>query len=340
MLQRLEELTNLYGVSGNEGSVRKYIKEKVQSYADEMWVDNLGNLFVHKKGNGKKVVVCAHMDEVGMIVRGIRDDGLIVYQCPDVDPRCAVSKRVVIGPNNIKGVIGAKAIHLQTDEEFESALPHEKLYIDIGAKDKADAQKHVKKGDFICFETKFERFGNGCIKAKALDDRAGCAILIEMLRQDYDCDFYAVFTVQEERGLRGAKVVSYALNPDIALVLEGTVANDMPDSLSHQTVTNVGQGAAITVMDGATITLPKMVKALIETAKKHNIPHQMRKGTKGGTDAGALHRAGAGTVTGGISVPCRYIHSSISVCSEQDVTNAFKLADAFIKDKKYEEVLS
>lgn len=340
MLQRLEELTNLYGVSGNEGSVRKYIKEKAKAHADEMWTDNLGNLFVHKKGNGKKIVACAHMDEVGMIVRGIRDDGLIVYQCPDVDPRTVVSKRVVIGPDNVKGVIGAKAIHLQTDEEFESALPHEKLYIDIGAKDKADAQKHVKKGDFICFDTKFERFGSGCIKAKALDDRAGCAVLLEMLAQNYDCDFYAVFTVQEERGLRGSKVVSYALDADLALVIEATVANDMPDSLSHQTVTNVGLGAAISVMDGATIVLPKMVNALIDTAKKHNIQYQMRKGAKGGTDAGSIHKAGKGMIVGGISVPCRYIHSPISVCSEEDIKNVFKLADAFIKDKKYEEVLS
>ncbi|MBQ9832466.1 MAG: M42 family metallopeptidase [Clostridia bacterium] len=340
MLQRLEELTNLCGVSGDEGSVRAYIKEQAAPYADEMWVDNMGNLFVHKKGNGKKIVVCAHMDEVGMMVRGIRDDGLLVYQAPDIDAGVVVSKRVLIGKNKVPGVIGAKAIHLQTDEEFEKIMPHEKLYIDIGAKDKADAEKHVKKGEYICFDTKFERFGDGLIRAKALDDRTGCAIILEMLKQDYDCDFYAAFTVQEERGLRGASVVAYALEGDLTLIIEGTTANDMPKVPSHKSVTTVGDGAAITIMDARTITLPKMVNALKETAQKHDIPYQMRKGTKGGTDAGVIHKAGKGSITGGISVPCRYIHSTISVCSEQDFVNAFRLADAFIKDKKYEEVLS
>lgn len=340
MLGRLEALTNLCGVSSNEKTVRAYIKEQAQPFADEMWTDNLGNLFVHKKGEGRKIVACAHMDEVGAIVRGIRDDGLIVYQCPDIDSRTVVSKRVVIGNDEVQGVIGAKAIHLQTDEEFERALSHENLYIDIGARDKAEAAKYVKRGDLVCFTTKFSCNENGMIKAKALDDRTGCAVLLEMLKQDYDCDFYAVFTVQEERGLRGAQVVSYTLNPDLALVIDGTTALDMPDMPSHKMITKVGEGAAVSVMDMRTIYNPKMVKALVETAEKHGIKYQMRKGAKGGTDAGAIQSAVTGCITGGISIPCRYIHSPVSVCSKADLESVFALADAFIKDKKYEEVLS
>lgn len=340
MLGRLEALTNLYGVSSNEKKVRAYIKEQAQPFADEIWTDNLGNLFVHKKGNGRKIVACAHMDEVGAIVRGIRDDGLIVYQCPDIDSRTVVSKRVVIGNDEVHGVIGAKAIHLQSDEEFERALSHENLYIDIGARDKAEAAKYVKRGDLVCFTTKFSCNENGMIRAKALDDRTGCAVLLEMLKQDYDCDFYAVFTVQEERGLRGAQVVSYTLNPDLALVIDGTTALDMPDMPSHKTITKVGEGAAVSVMDMRTIYNPKMVKALVETAEKHGIKYQMRKGAKGGTDAGAIQSAVSGCITGGISIPCRYIHSPVSVCSKADLESVFALADAFIKDKKYEEVLS
>ncbi|MBQ2661055.1 MAG: M42 family metallopeptidase [Clostridia bacterium] len=340
MLGRLEALTNLCGVSSNEKTVRAYIKEQAQPFADEMWTDNLGNLFVHKKGEGRKIVACAHMDEVGAIVRGIRDDGLIVYQCPDIDSRTVVSKRVVIGNDEVQGVIGAKAIHLQTDEEFERALSHENLYIDIGARDKAEAAKYVKRGDLVCFTTKFSCNENGMIKAEALDDRTGCAVLLEMLKQDYDCDFYAVFTVQEERGLRGAQVVSYTLNPDLALVIDGTTALDMPDMPSHKMITKVGEGAAVSVMDMRTIYNPKMVKALVETAEKHGIKYQMRKGAKGGTDAGAIQSAVTGCITGGISIPCRYIHSPVSVCSKADLESVFALADAFIKDKKYEEVLS
>ncbi len=340
MLLRLEELTNLYGVSGDESRVRAYIKPIAAQYADEIWVDNMGNLFAHKKGNGRRIMVCAHMDEVGMIVRGIRDDGLISYSGPEIEPRVAVSKRVVVGHDNVPGVIGSKAIHLQTKEEFESVFKHDILYVDIGAKDKCDAEKYVKIGDYICFDTKFEQFGEGMIKAKALDDRAGCAILLEMLKQDYDCDFYAAFTVQEEVGLRGARVASYEVEPELTLVFEGTAANDMPDALSHQSVTKVGFGPAISIMDLATVSLPRMINALRETGDKNDIPYQMRKGARGGTDAGAIHKACAGSVTGGLSVPCRYIHSPISVCSVDDFINTYRLADAFIKEKKFEEVLS
>lgn len=339
MLGRLEELTNIYGVSGDEGRVRKYLKNALDGMGLPYKTDTMGNLIVHKEGRGRRVMVCAHMDEVGMIVRGILDNGLIAYSQRGLDPRVVISKRVVIGKDNVEGVIGAKAIHLQTREDLKRALPHDELYIDIGAKDKDDAKKYVNPGDRICFTTKFERLGESTVKAKALDDRVGCAILLELLDHGYDCDLWAVFTVQEELGLRGAKAAVFTAAPDVALVLEGTTANDMPKAKEHEYVTKMGCGPAITFMDGGTVTRPKMFRALQETAKTANIPYQIRQGNRGGTDGGAINYALDGCVVGGISVPCRYIHSPASLASIKDIENAYKLADTFLRLNKFDEVL-
>lgn len=332
----LRRLSNACGVSGSEGEVRAIIKELAALYASDMKVDHLGNLYVHKKGRGRRIMLAAHMDEVGMRVTGVLDSGLLAYDNAGLDSRVVVSKRVVIGKGKVPGVIGSKAIHLQKRTDLDKKLPHEELFIDIGAKDKEDALKYVSVGDFVCFDTEFEFFGDGLMKGKALDDRIGCAVLLELLKKDYDCDLYAVFTVQEEVGLRGATVAAYTVEPELALVFEGTTANDMPDAKGHEHVTKVGKGPAITFMDGATITKKKMLDALIDTAKEAGIPFQMRQGTKGGTDAGRIHRAKAGAITGGISVPCRYIHSPVSVASVSDFENAVKLADAFLTTKKFE----
>ena len=322
MLGRLEALCNLNGVSGDEGRVRRYIRDIAKDYADEVWVDTMGNLYAHKKGEGRRVMACAHMDEVGMIVWGAMDNGLLAYQAGGIDPRVVVSKRVVIGPDEVPGVIGSKAIHLQSREEFSHVLGHNELFIDIGAKDKADALKYVNPGDYVSFTTKWERYGEDKMKANS-----------------YDCDFYAVFTVQEELGLRGAQAAVYNVKPEVALILEGTTANDMPEAEGHQHVTKVGAGPAISFMDGGTIVRPKMFEALKRTAKEAGIPFQIRQGTRGGTDAGAIHKALSGCITGGISVPCRYIHSPSSVASIRDFENAYKLADSFLKTKKFDEVL-
>ncbi len=339
MLGRLEELTNIYGVSGDEGRVRKYIKGVLDGMGLPHRTDTMGNLIVHKEGPGRRVMVCAHMDEVGMIVHGILDNGLIAYSQAGLDPRVVVSKRVVIGRDDVEGVIGAKAIHLQSRAEFARALPHDELFIDIGAKDKDDAKKYVKLGDRVCFTTKFERIGEDTVKAKALDDRVGCAILLELLAKEYACDFWGVFTVQEEVGLRGAKAAVATARPDVALVLEGTTANDMPKAKEHEHVTRMGCGPAITFMDTGTVTRPKMFRALRETAKEAGIPYQIRQGNRGGTDGGAINKALDGCVVGGISVPCRYIHSPASLASVRDIENALKLADAFLSKNKFDEVL-
>ena len=177
------------------------------------------------------------------------------------------------------------------------------------------------------------------IAAPAVDDRVGCAIALELLKNTYACDFYAVFTVQEELGLRGAQAAVYNVKPDVAIALEGTTANDMPQAEGHEHVTKVGGGPAISFMDGATIVKPKMFEALKRAAKEAGIPFQLRQGTRGGTDAGAIHKALSGCIAGGISVPCRYIHSPSSIASIRDFENAYRLADSFLKTKKFDEVL-
>ena len=339
MLERLKTLSELYGVSGNETRVRAYLRKEAEPYADDIAVDPVGNLYVHKRGEGLRVMLAAHMDEVGMIVRDITEAGTLLYDAGGIDPRVVVSKRVAIGPNDVPGVIGAKAIHLQSPEERKRALKHTDLYVDIGAKDRADAEKLVGRGDYISFTTKFSHFGEGLVRGKALDDRVGCAILLELLRGSYECDLWAVFTVQEELGLRGATVTAARVQPDVALILEGTTANDMAETPSHRSVTAVGAGAAISFMDGRTIVPEKMVATLRGAAMREGIPWQMRKGTAGGTDAGAIHRSLAGVVCGGISVPCRYIHSPVSVASVADIEAAYRLAATFLQQNLFHEVL-
>ena len=340
MLGRLKELTELNGVSGNEKAVRKYLKEFAINYADEVFTDAMGNLYAHKKGDGKRVMACAHMDEVGMMVRGIRSDGLLAYQAANLDARVVVGKRVAIGEKSVPGVIGSKPIHLQSEEEFYQAYNHDSLYIDIGASDKADAQKYVSVGDYVAFTTKFEEFGDGMIRCKALDDRVGCAIVTELLKNNYDCDFYAVFTVQEELGLRGAQAAVYNVKPQVALVLEGTTANDLPKTQGHQHITKVGGGPAISFMDGSTIVPRAMFEALKSAAQEAEIPFQVKQGTAGGNDAGAIHKALSGCVTGVISVPTRYLHSPCSLASISDFENAYRLADAFFSTGKQNEVIN
>lgn len=340
MLRRLEELSNINGVSGDEGKVRRYIKEAIKDIPNvQMRTDTMGNLIVHKKGQGPKVMLAAHMDEVGMLVLGVLDNGLIAYSQRGLDPRVVVSKRVVIGDDMVEGVIGAKAIHLQTREEMKAALAHSELFVDIGAKDKDDALKYVKPGDHIAFTTRFKRLGESKVLGKALDDRIGCAVLMELIKNTYECDFYAVFTVQEELGLRGAMAAVYAVQPDAALILEGTVANDTPDADDASYATKLGAGVAITFMDRATIVNPNMFKLLAATAKEANIKWQPRQTTSGANDAGPIHQACAGCVAGSLAVPCRYIHSPASIADINDINSMYALADAFLKNKKFNEVL-
>lgn len=338
----LKKLTEAAGVSGGEQEIRSFIVDTIKTKVDDVKIDSLGNIIAYKKGKkmpDKKIMLTAHMDEVGLIVVGIEDSGLIKFKTVGgIDSRILLSKTVYIGEDKVLGVIGAKPIHLQEKEEKEKVLTIKNLYIDIGAKNKEESESLIRLGDYIIFDSKYIEFGNGFIKAKALDDRVGCDILIQMLDEEYDFTLYAVFTVQEEVGLRGAKVASYGINPDLALVVEGTTCSDVPGSKSHEYATRLGKGPAISIMDAASYSDKKVVKTLFQIGKDHTIPIQYKKTTFGGNDSGAIHLTKSGIRTAAISIPCRYIHSPSSVMSKNDYLSGIKIIKLFLEKLEREDV--
>lgn len=328
----IKELTELNGVSGNEGAVRSFIKEQIAEYADSITVDTIGNLIAFKKGSSEKtLMLSAHMDEVGFIASGINDKGYIEFKrVGGIDPRVMLSKKVVIGDNKVPGVIGIKAIHLQEKAERDTVPKVKDLYIDIGAKDKESAEKAVKPGDYIAFDTAFEMLGKDTFKAKATDDRAGCAILMELMKKPVKYDTYFCFTTQEEVGLRGATVAAHRINPDAALVVEATTCSDVYGCDEHEFVTKLGGGAVITFMDRSAIPDRKLRTWLYDTAKAEKIPVQYKRTTAGGNDAGKIHLARGGVRTASVSVPCRYLHSPCGVASLSDVDAAYAVCELFL----------
>lgn len=335
----LKALTELSGVSGNEECVRAFILENIKNHADEIVIDNIGNLMAFKKGTGKsnkKVMISAHMDEVGLIVSKITDDGFLKFKSVGgIDTRVLISKKVKIGKNEISGVIGAKAIHLQKKSERESVPEEKDLYIDIGAKDKEDAEKHVTLGDFCAFDSGFTEFGDGLIKAKALDDRIGCAVMMELLKKSaFPFDIYFAFTVQEEVGCRGARVASHRIAPDIAIVLEGTTCSDVHGSEEKDYSTQLGKGPALSIIDRSTYYDKELTQAIYQTAKTHKIPVQFKKTATGGNDAAVIHLSNGGVKTAAISVPARYIHSASSVVAKTDVDAMKTLITTFLQEGK------
>ncbi|NMB41139.1 MAG: M42 family metallopeptidase [Firmicutes bacterium] len=331
----ITELSQIPGVSGDESRVRDFIKEKLSSWGIEHYTDSLGNLFALKEGkkNGSEsgLMLSAHMDEVGLLVSSVEKSGhLRFYKVGGVDERALITKPVLVGPNDVMGVIGAKAIHLQKKEERKKPLKIENLCIDIGAKDKDDAERVVKVGDYVSFYSEAGLSGN-IVKGKALDNRAGCAALLEILQRDYPCSFTAVFTVQEEVGLRGAIVAAYRIKPRIALVLETTGAIDIPEAKNQDHSTSLGAGPAFTVKDQSIIAHPRVLERLIEVAERQKRTYQFRRYGGSSTDAGAISLAGSGTAAGVISTPCRYIHAPVSMLLKEDWQNLVEITDAFIR---------
>lgn len=338
----LKKLTMACGVSGNEDEVRKIIIEDIKDYADEIKIDRLGNLIAIKKGKEgyPKVMLAAHMDEVGLMVKSIDETGFIKFAVVGgMDERILVSKQVLIGKDKIPGVIGAKAIHLQEPEERTIPLKTKQLYIDIGASSKEAAEKVVKKGDYVAFNSDYVEFGKNLIKAKALDDRAGCAVLADLLKEEYDVDLYAVFTVQEELGLRGATVAAYNADPNFAIVFEGTLCSDVTEVPEAYHITKLGKGPAISLMDSRTIFSKELNKRIYETAVENNIDIQYRQPSRGGNDAGAIHITKEGVPCAALSMPCRYIHSPSSIMSLDDFEGCKKTIKLFLKGIKKGEFI-
>lgn len=332
----LKELTGLRGAAGNEGAVRQYLIKKLKRLADLVEIDRMGNVVATRRArlpfNGQRVLFCAHMDEVGFIITGIKDDGTLTYApVGGIDPRVVVSKRVYVGEKAVPGVLGAKAIHLQSPADRASVLGHDSLSIDIGAKDKDAAAEKVEIGDYVYFEHGWQEFGDGLVRTKALDDRVGVYTLLRLMEGEYPCDIVCAFTVQEEVGTRGAAAAAFGRALSCAIVLEGTSANDMGDAPEYTQVCRVGQGAAISFMDNASLSHRGLFNKMRSVAMKENIPWQLKTGVAGGNDAGPLQSANGALPTQVISVPCRYIHSQSCVASFADIDAQFALADAFCR---------
>ncbi len=329
----LKKLTGLSGVSGCEMPVREFIYNEIKECCTQITVDAMGNLKAFKKSKkagAPRVLLSAHMDEVGLIVSHITDEGYLKFQTVGgIEPQALIAQRVSV--NGHCGIISLKAVHLTTAEERKAKLTVDKLFIDIGTKDKKDARTMVQKGDFCTFVSDYVEFGDQ-IKAKALDDRVGCAIMIDVLKKDWDVDLYCNFTVQEEVGLRGSKVATRGINPDFAIVIEGTTCNDLPGVPEHKRTTKAGLGPAISVLDSASVANTEIIEKLEKSAKQHNVPCQFKASTAGGNDAGSIYITDGGIKTASVSVPCRYIHSPVSVMKKQDFENTEKLIEAFIED--------
>lgn len=336
MRSELFELCRLNGVSGDENVVREYIREKAAPYADSMRTDAMGNLIVFKKGKkstGNKLLIAAHMDEVGLIVTRITDDGFLKFDfVGGVDRRVAIGKPVRLGPEGVPGIIGLKAIHLVKRDEMKKTPKTDALYIDIGTKNREEALKLVQPGTYGSFVGEPEEFGDGMLKAKAIDDRAGCAIMLDLIRQELPMDVTFAFTVQEEVGTRGAFGAAFSVTPEIGLVLETTTAANLPDVEPHRQVCVPGKGPVISYMDGGTIYDRPLFEKLRDLAEENNIPWQTKEYIAGGNDARTIQRTKTGVRVAAISAAVRYLHAPASVGSMKDFEDMKQLVALFLND--------
>jgi len=330
----LERLSNACGISGREDEVRDLLKQELAPYADDMWTDAIGNLIV-RKGNGPvKVMLDAHMDEVGFVVGAITSEGYIkLKKIGGLDDRVLPGRQVWVTQKRIPGVLGAKAWHLTTAEERGKAIPFDQMYVEIGCKNREEVEAlGVELGEPVYFATTFERFGEKVVKGKAFDDRAGCTIIATILEQfSYPgLTLYGAFVTQEEVGLRGARVAAYNLNPDVALALEGTGSANAVGVDPADTISNMGEGPALTLMDGSAIPNLRVWEELVRLAAANGIPYQFRRIVGGGTDSGgiALQRAGIPVCT--VAVPCRYIHTNAAMLNLDDLNAAVALVNQFL----------
>lgn len=327
-LRLLERLCNAVAVSGDESEVRKIVIDELKTHVDDLVVDNLGNVLITRSGNARnrlKVMIAAHMDEVGFMLTTDEDDGLFRFDfVGGIDVRQIAGKPVIVGSDHVPGVIGLKPIHLLSPDERKQNVSLETLRIDMGPGGSSKAQI----GERATFATPFQRTGPS-IRAKALDDRIGVASLIELVKHaPTTIDLQAAFTVQEEVGLRGARVAAYHFDPDIAIALDCTPAYDLPTWDGSENVeynTQLDKGPALYVADSRTLSDPRLIRHFVNTAEIHNIPYQFRQPGGGGTDAGTIHRQREGIPSISISVPGRYLHTAGSICRMSDWRNTLSL---------------
>ena len=323
--QNLKEIVSVYGPSGNENKVREYIEEQIKDYVDEITVDAMGNLIARKKGDGKRVMIAAHMDQIGLMVTDIDEKGFLRFtNIGGISPYTSLSQKVVF-ENGTVGVISAEPI------DDISKLKLSNMFIDIGANSKEEAEKNINIGDICVYKSEYDENEN-VVFTSYLDDRIGCYVAIEAIKEikDPKNDLYFVFTVQEEVGLRGAKTSAYKINPEVGIALDVTGSGDTPKAKPF--AVNLNKGTAIKVKDNSILTHPKLRQLMINIAKENNIPYQMEVLEFGGTDSGAIHLTKEGVVTGAISIPTRYVHSTVETASKNDILNSIKLLVKLLED--------
>ena len=335
----LKELSEAIGISGKEDAVRSIVLNAIRGHASDIRIDPMGSVTALKKGTAERplrVMLAAHMDEVGFIVMGYESDGLIRFgSIGGIDDRILPGLRVKIGDDLIPGVIVWTPIHKNYDQ---NVVKMSNLRIDIGASSKDEASGKAKRGDRIAFDSRYMEVGERMLRGKAFDDRVGCSLLIDVLQgEPYPVDVLAAFTVQEEIGVRGAQVAAQTLNPDVAIVLEGTTAHDLPnpteepdDEETPNPTCRVLGGPALTYMDRSMIVNPRLLRFVRETAEAEGIPHQVKTMLGGGTDGGAIHLANGGVPTAVISLPCRYIHSPSAYLHRDDYDHTLQLIRAVL----------
>lgn len=335
MLETLKTLCNLNGTSGREEKIREYIIGRIKDIC-ELRVDPMGNLIAFKKGKKtpkNRVMFSAHTDEVGFIITGVTDQGFLRFDTVGgIDKKVIAGRTVTVGESELRGVIGIKPVHLISSDEKGKVPDTDKMYIDIGAASKEEAEKYVSLGDAAYFVSEFEEMEGGVIKAKAIDDRFGCALMLKMIESEPEYDAYYAFLVQEEVGLRGGAAAVNFVKPDYAVVLEATTASDIASVGGADRVCCFGGGAVISFMDRSSVYNPRLFKGAFETAKKHNIKVQPKTAVAGGNDAGAIHKALCGVYTLTVSLPCRYIHSGTSCALKEDMQSCYKTATALLSE--------
>lgn len=331
MINYVKELCSLNGISGREESVREYILSKLPDNA-RAETDPLGNLIVFVTGEKraeKRVMLASHMDEVGLLITFVTEEGYLKFSSVGkIDTGVILGKSVFVGEKGLCGVIGVKPVHKLKEEEKNKMPPEEELYIDIGAKSRNEALEHVRPGDKAWLDSSPVEFGEGLLKARALDDRVGCALLLNLINSGPEYDFYAVFTVQEEVGARGAATAAFSVEPEYAIVLEATTAADIAGVSEEKQACALGGGAAVSFMDRGTLYDRSLFERVMDIAKSNNIKTQVKTLVAGGNDAQTIHASRRGVKVITISLPCRYLHSPSCVISLSDIEPAAALVSA------------
>ncbi len=333
-MELLKKLSEASGIPGHEGGIRDIIREELSDVVDELKVDLLGNLIAHKKGEGPRVAIAAHMDEIGFLVSYVDEETgfLRVEPLGGFDPRTLIAQRVRVHTKSgvLIGAIGVKPVHILPEEERKKVPQVKDLFVDVGLGEKA--KEIVSVGDMVTLHQEFVEMGD-FVSGKSLDDRLGIYVGIEALKRvrEHRADIYFVGTVQEEVGLRGARTSTFAIAPEIGVALDVTIACDIPDAKPQERVTQAGKGVAIKLKDSASISHPKLVRFLVELAEERGIPYQLEILPRGGTDAGAMQLAREGAAVVTLSIPTRYVHTAVEAAHKKDVQAAIDLLAAFLE---------